>query len=109
MMRQPRLVIMTQICTATDPNDPNDSASKPAYVSDLPEFVYLNINSAVTSTENATIRITINPGIMPRTFMVAGIDMIPAPIMVVEMLNTAPENDAPPPPEAEPWSSKDWF
>lgn len=42
---------------------------------------------------SATNTITTNPGIMPSTFMVAGIDMIPAPTMVVDMLNTAPEMD----------------
>ncbi|MFS7968896.1 hypothetical protein Hanom_Chr09g00802871 [Helianthus anomalus] len=32
-------------------------------------------------------------GTTPRTLRVAGIDMIPAPIMLVETLNTAPETD----------------
>lgn len=94
-MRQPRLVMMTQICTAMEPNGPNDSPTMPAYVSDLPEFVYLSRNSTVTSVKIATNKMAMNPGIMPSTFMVAGMDMIPAPIMVVEMLKTAPENDAP--------------
>ena len=57
---------------------------------DLPEFVYLSINSTVTSVISATNTITANPGTMPSTFIVAGTDMIPAPIMVVDMLNTAP-------------------
>lgn len=34
-------------------------------------------------------------GIIPSTLIVAGSDMIPAPIMVVDMLSTAPEIDAP--------------
>ena len=93
-MRQPRLVIMTQICTATDPHAPNDSATIPAYVMDLPDCVYLNKNSTVTSVINATAKMERNPGSMPKTLIVAGTDMIPAPIMVVEMLNTAPEIDA---------------
>lgn len=33
-------------------------------------------------------------GITPRTFNVAGIDIIPAPIMLVATLNTAPDRDA---------------
>lgn len=57
---------------------------------DFPELVYLSINSTVTSVTSATNRITTNPGTMPSTFIVAGTDMIPAPIMVVDMLNTAP-------------------
>lgn len=31
---------------------------------------------------------------MPRTLRAKGIDMIPAPIILVETLNTAPETDA---------------
>lgn len=31
---------------------------------------------------------------MPRTFRAKGMDMIPAPIILVETLNTAPETDA---------------
>eukprot|EP01018_Ginkgo_biloba_P041241 Gb_00074 [translate_table: standard] len=34
------------------------------------------------------------PGMSPKTFMVAGNAMIPAPTIVVDRLNTAPENDA---------------
>jgi len=33
-------------------------------------------------------------GTTPRTFMIAGIDIIPAPTMLVATLNTAPETDA---------------
>jgi hypothetical protein len=45
-------------------------------------------------------------GITPRTLKAAGIAIIPAPTMLVEMLNTAPAND--------PWFSDDddegsWF
>lgn len=92
-MRTPRLVVITQILTARDPPHPNDSPTIPAYVTALPELVHLNINSTVKSVITATNTIIISPGIMPRTFMVAGIDMIPAPTMVVEMLKTAPEID----------------
>lgn len=38
-------------------------------------------------------------GITPRTLNAAGIDIIPAPTMLVEMLNTTPRND--------PWFSDD--
>lgn len=49
----------------------------------------------MTSVKIATNKMAMNPGIMPSTFMVAGIDMIPAPIVEFEMLKTAPENEAP--------------
>ena len=90
-MRIPRLVVITQILTAKDPTVPNDSPTIPAYVTALPELVHLNINSTVKSVIIATNTITINPGITPKTFIVAGIDIIPAPTIVVDMLNTAPE------------------
>lgn len=95
MISAPNKVMMTQICTATDPIAPNDSPTIPAYVVDLPDFVYLNRNSTVISVKNATTKMRRNPGTMPKTLIAAGIDMIPAPIMVVVMLNTAPEIDAP--------------
>ena len=46
------------------------------------------------SVKKATNAIRRRAGIMPRILRAKGIDMIPAPIMLVETLNTAPETDA---------------
>ena len=46
--------------------------------------------STETSASTATIRIKAKEGSTPRTLRIAGIDMIPEPIMLVATLNTAP-------------------
>ena len=84
---------MINIFTASALTRSNDFPTLPAYVIPSPEFVYLNMNSTEMSDINATAKMTMNPGIMPNALKVAGTDMIPAPIMVVVMLNTAPEVD----------------
>lgn len=48
-----------------------------------------------SSERTATNRIAAIPRARPRTFMVAGNAMMPAPIMVVDKLKTAPVNEAP--------------
>lgn len=53
-----------------------------------------------SSVSTATNKIAAIPRARPRTFMVAGNAMIPAPIMVVDKLNTAPVKEAP---SASPW------
>lgn len=95
MIKQPRLVIKIQICTASDPNRPNDSLITPAYVVDRPECVNLNRNSTDTSTSKAIITMSANAGTTPSTLTVTGIDMIPAPMMLVDTLNTAPGTEPP--------------
>ena len=54
----------------------------------------LSKSSTDKSVMKATSMISATAGIMPRTLRVNGIDMIPAPIMLVDTLNTAPETDA---------------
>jgi hypothetical protein len=66
----------------------------PAYVVNSPESVYLNKNSTEISTSHAIIIINTKAGITPSTLSVAGIDIIPAPIILVDTLNTAPCTDA---------------
>lgn len=94
IIKHPRLVIITQTCAATAPAGPNASLMTPAYVVVSPECVNLIRNSTDTSARRAITRINANAGITPRTFSVAGIDMIPAPIMLVATLNTAPDTVA---------------
>lgn len=94
MIRHPRFVIMTQTCRATDPTRPNDSFMSPAYVVASPECVNLIRNSTDMSASHAMTTISTNAGTAPRTLRVAGMDIIPAPIMDVETLKTAPETDA---------------
>lgn len=89
MIKQPRVVIITQICTAKEPIFPKFSFINPAYVVDWPAYVALNMKFTVMSTNKATRTIKTNAGTTPRTFKVAGIDIIPAPIIVVDTLNTA--------------------
>lgn len=93
-IKPPALVIMTQICAAKAPKGPNDSLMTPAYVVVSPECVNLMRKSTETSARTATMRIVAKAGITPRTFRIAGIDMIPAPTMLVATLNTAPETVA---------------
>lgn len=94
IIKQPRLVIMTQIWAASAPTGPNASLITPAYVVVSPECVNLMRKSTDTSARRAMTRIITKAGITPRTFSVAGIDMMPAPIMLVATLKTAPETDA---------------
>lgn len=58
------------------------------------------------SVSTAPNTIIIRPGISPNCFTAAGRAMIPAPTIVVERLNTAPENDAPSKPAS--LSSRFW-
>lgn len=83
-----------QTCTANAPGDPNASLMTPAYVVVLPECVNRNRNSTDSSANRATIRIMARAGNTPSTFMIAGIDMIPAPTMLLATLNTAPGTEA---------------
>ena len=95
--RAPTLVRTTNTCSTVDPAFPNDSLITPAYVILPPEAVgavYRSRNSTETSQRNATKRMSAMAGKTPSTFNVAGIDMIPAPTMLVDRLNTAPETDA---------------
>lgn len=94
MIKHPRLVIITHICVATDPTCPKDSLMTPAYVMDSPECVNLIKNSTETSVKKAMITISRKAGMTPSTLRVAGIDIIPAPIMLVDTLNTAPDTVA---------------
>lgn len=66
----------------------------PAYVVDSPELVNLIRNSVETWASHAITTIIRNAGITPSTLRVAGMDMIPAPIMLVETLKMAPVRDA---------------
>ncbi|TQD92773.1 hypothetical protein C1H46_021609 [Malus baccata] len=93
IIKHPRLVIMTHICVANDPTCPKDSLMTPEYVVDSPECVNLIRNSTETSANKAMITISTKAGITPSTLRVAGMDMILAPIMLVDTLNTAPETD----------------
>jgi len=85
---------MTQTCTANAPGDPNASLMTPEYVVVSPECVKRRRNSTESSASTATTIIMVKAGTTPRTFMIAGIDMIPAPTMLVATLNTAPDTDA---------------
>lgn len=86
--------MMTQTCAANAPADPNASLITPAYVIVSPECVNRIRKSTDSSARTATTRIIANAGTTPRTFMIAGIDMIPAPTMLVATLNTAPGTEA---------------
>nr|GMD57671.1 hypothetical protein Iba_chr11eCG15010 [Ipomoea batatas] len=55
----------------------------------LPACVNLSRKSTETSTSTATTTVKTNAGITPSTFRVAGMDMIPAPMILVVTLNTA--------------------
>lgn len=86
--------MMTQTCAANAPPDPNASLMTPAYVVVSPECVNRIRKSTDSSASTATTRIIAKAGTTPRTFMIAGIDMIPAPTMLVATLNTAPGTEA---------------
>lgn len=62
----------------------------PEYVVVSPACVKRMRKSTDTSASPATIAIKAKEGKTPRTLRIAGIDMIPAPIMLVATLNTAP-------------------
>ncbi|KAK2442187.1 Transmembrane amino acid transporter family protein [Trifolium repens] len=62
----------------------------PAYVVFAPASVKRIRKSTEISASTATIKINANEGNTPRTFRIAGIDIIPDPIMLVATLNTAP-------------------
>lgn len=94
MIKQPKFVIITHICTRADPTFPNDSPITPEYVVESPAWVYLIRNSTDISASQAITTIRKNAGTTPNTLIVAGIDIIPAPMMLVETLNTAPDTDA---------------
>lgn len=85
---------MTATWAATAPKGPKASLMTPAYVVVSPECVNLMRNSTETSARTAVTRISKNAGTNPKTFMVAGMDMIPAPITLVATLNTAPDTVA---------------
>ncbi|GER50912.1 50S ribosomal protein L23, partial [Striga asiatica] len=93
MIKHPRFVIITHTCTAAAPGRPNDSLIRPAYVLASPEYVNLSMKSTDTSTNNPISTIIASAGATPSTLRVAGTDMIPAPIMLVDTLNTAPASD----------------
>lgn len=93
MIKQPKFVIMTHTCAAIDPTCPNDSFMTPAYVLDSPECVNLIRNSTETSAKKAMITMSTKAGMTPNTLRVAGMDIIPAPIMLVDTLNTAPDTE----------------
>lgn len=86
--------MIMQIWTVTDPTRPNDSDITPAYVVVSPALVKRMRNSTETSAMSAMTTMSTKAGITPKTLRVAGIDMIPAPIMLVDTLKTAPESDA---------------
>lgn len=97
MMRPPRLVSTTQSWTAVDPARPKDSPISPAYEPDEPWHVYRIMNSTEASERKATAAMRARAGPTPRTFKVAGMDMMPAPMILVARLKTAPDTDAPSP------------
>lgn len=94
IIKHPILVITTQSWVAAAPKGPKASLMTPEYVVVSPERVNLIKNSTEISASKAITRTKTKAGITPRTFRVAGRDMIPAPITLVATLNTAPETVA---------------
>jgi len=94
IIKHPILVSTTAIWAAIAPTGPNDSLITPAYVVVSPARVNLIRNSTEISARNAITRISTKAGITPRTFKVAGRDIMPAPIMLLATLKTAPETVA---------------
>lgn len=101
----PVVVRATKTLSNAAPARPKASPMVPAYdvaASSLPppphpRPVYRSMNSTETSASAATAAMRSAAGTTPSTRIAAGIDMMPAPTMLVDTLNTAPETDAPPP------------
>lgn len=89
-IKPPKLLIMTITLVVNPPTDPKASLITLAYVVFTPASVKRMRKSTETSASTATIRIKAMAGNTPRTFRIAGIDMIPEPIMLVATLSTAP-------------------
>jgi len=81
---------MTKTLAVNPPTDPKASLITLAYVVFTPASVKRMRKSTETSASTATIIIKAMAGNTPRTFRIAGIDMIPEPIMLVATLSTAP-------------------
>ena len=107
-MSMPKLLTTMQSCKSVRPGPPKASETRPEYVADLEARVNLKIMSMEDSVNVAPNTIMISPGISPSCFMVAGRAMIPAPTIVVERLNTAPEYDAPSKPTSRSSHFWDW-
>uniref|UniRef100_A0A8R7TZD8 Uncharacterized protein n=1 Tax=Triticum urartu TaxID=4572 RepID=A0A8R7TZD8_TRIUA len=89
---------MKTLSAAAPARRPNASPMIPAYEGGpLAQAVYRSMNSTETSERRATAAMRASAGTTPSTRIAAGIDMMPAPMMLVDRLNTAPETDAPPP------------
>lgn len=89
-IKPPKLLIMTITLVINPPTDPKASLITLAYVVFTPASVKRMRKSTETSASTATIRIKARAGNTPRTFRIAGMDMIPEPIMLVATLSTAP-------------------
>lgn len=105
----PKLLTTTQSWRSVRPGPPKASPTRPEYEAVLEARVNRMIMSMDDSVNIAPKTIIIRPGIRPNCLTAAGRAMIPAPTIVVDMLKTAPENDAPlKPTSAESWSSCFW-
>lgn len=91
----PALLIIMDSWRRILPGLANASRITLPYVFILDALVNLTRSSRDASVKHATNKINKIPGTRPKTFIVAGRAMIPAPTVEVERLKTAPEKDPP--------------
>lgn len=89
----PKVATIVATCTATEPALPNDSFITPAYVVASPARVDFIRKPTDIVDSQAMIVMIKRAGTTPRTLNAAGIDIIPAPIILVDTLKTTPEVD----------------